>query len=176
MIPMTFPDNLTNAQLAILSAASHREDRCLIAPPNLKGGAAQKVAAKLLAARLVREIQTKIGMAPWRSDMESNQAYSLKLTAAGLKAIAIDDPGSRSKTSADVAPNADDGSPEAKTEANMPATPNPTAAAMAAAPRQGTKIARVIELLQRDEGAKLEELISATGSFHYVLAAPRLSN
>src|SRR5271165_781487 len=30
-------------------------------------------------------------------------------------------------------------------------------------PRQGTKIARVIELLQRDQGARLEELIAATG-------------
>jgi DNA-binding IclR family transcriptional regulator len=30
-------------------------------------------------------------------------------------------------------------------------------------PRQGTKIARVIELLQRDQGAKLDELIEATG-------------
>jgi DNA-binding IclR family transcriptional regulator len=30
-------------------------------------------------------------------------------------------------------------------------------------PRQGTKIAHVIELLQRDQGAKLDELIAATG-------------
>ena len=29
--------------------------------------------------------------------------------------------------------------------------------------RQGTKIARVIELLQRDQGTRLEELIAATG-------------
>ena len=31
------------------------------------------------------------------------------------------------------------------------------------APRQDTKIARVIELLQRNQGARLDELISATG-------------
>ena len=37
------------------------------------------------------------------------------------------------------------------------------AAPTATAPRQGTKIARVIELLQRDQGAKLDELIAATG-------------
>ena len=37
----------------ILSAASQREDRCLIAPKTLKAGAAQKVAAKLLTAGLV---------------------------------------------------------------------------------------------------------------------------
>ena len=43
---------------------------------------------------------------------------------------------------------------KAKTAANV---------AAATAPRQGTKIARVIELLQRDQGAKLEELIAATG-------------
>ena len=37
--------NLTDTQLVILSAASQRGDRCLIAPSTLKGGAAQKIAA-----------------------------------------------------------------------------------------------------------------------------------
>ena len=75
---MTAPAKLTDAQFAILSAASQREDRCLTAPPNLKGGAADKVAAKFLAAGLVREIKAKIGMDAWRRDEETGQAYSLK--------------------------------------------------------------------------------------------------
>ena len=41
---------LTDAQLIVLSAAAQREDRCLVAPKNLKGGAARKFAEKLLAA------------------------------------------------------------------------------------------------------------------------------
>jgi cytochrome c-type biogenesis protein CcmE len=46
---------LTDAQLLMLSAAARREDRILATPPNLKGAAAQKVAAKLVAAGLVKE-------------------------------------------------------------------------------------------------------------------------
>jgi hypothetical protein len=56
----------TDTQLIILSAAAQREDRCLVAPPKLKGGAAQKFAAKLLTAGLVKEIKAKPGMPPWR--------------------------------------------------------------------------------------------------------------
>ena len=33
---------LTDTQLVILSAAAQREDRCLVAAPMLKGGAAQR--------------------------------------------------------------------------------------------------------------------------------------
>ena len=54
----------------------------------------------------------------------------------------------------------------AVTTANEPVTA-PTAAASAChsktAPRDGTKIAQVIELLQRDDGATLAEVITVTG-------------
>ena len=40
---------LTDTQLAMLSAAAKRGDRCVVAPKNLKGSAAQKVALKLSA-------------------------------------------------------------------------------------------------------------------------------
>lgn len=80
---------LTDTQLIMLSAAAQRKDRCLVASPNLKGGAAQKVAAKLSAAGLVKEIKAKAGMPVWRRDEALGQPYGLKLTAAGAKAIAI---------------------------------------------------------------------------------------
>jgi hypothetical protein len=162
MIPMTSPAKLTDTQLAILSAASQRGDRCLIAPSTLKGGAAQKVAAKLVTAGLVREIKAKAGMGVWRRDLETGQAYSLKLTVVGLKAIAIDDCGSQSMHSTGV-PNTNDGASEAKTGANVTAAQNATTPRAGTVPRRGTKIARVIELLQRDHGANLDELIAATG-------------
>jgi Protein of unknown function (DUF3489) len=163
MIPMSSPTKLADTQLLILSAASQREDRCLIAPKTLKGGAAQKVAAKLLTAGLVREIKAKAGMEAWRRDEETGQAYSLKLTTAGLKAIAVDARDSQSMPSRGVAPNADDDASKVKTAANMAAAGSATIAPTATSPRQGTKIARVIELLQRDQGAKLDELVAATG-------------
>ena len=48
---------LTDTQLVLLSAAAQREDRCLVASPTLKGGAAQKVASKLISAGLCKRGQ-----------------------------------------------------------------------------------------------------------------------
>jgi hypothetical protein len=78
---------LTEKQTALLESASRREDSCLVLPPNLKGGAAQKVAAKLIAGGLVKETKAKAGAPMWRRDAESEQFYSLKLSAAGAKAV-----------------------------------------------------------------------------------------
>ena len=160
---MNSPAKLTDTQFAILSEASQRKDRCLIAPKTLKAAAAQKVAAKLLTAGLAREIKAKGGMEAWRRDEETGQAYSLKLTDAGLKVIGADERGSQSIPSTAVSPNTNEDLSKAKIAANVAAARSATAAPTATAPRQGTKIARVIELLQRDQGARLEELIAATG-------------
>jgi hypothetical protein len=163
MIPMPSPAKLTDLQLAILSEASQREARCLSMPSTLKGRAAQTVAAKLLTAGLVREIKAKAGMETWRRDEKTRQEYSLKLTAAGLRAIAVDGGGSRSVPSTDVSTSTDEEPSKAKTAAKTAAAWSAMAGPTLPAPRQGTKIARVIELLQRDQGAKLDELIAATG-------------
>jgi hypothetical protein len=133
----------------MLSAAAQRDDRCLIAPKSLKGGAAQKVAAKLTAAGLVKEIKAKAGMAVWRRDDEAGQAYSLKLTATGLRAIAVDDDGARA--------DADENAPSSVGEDANSAAPAPSE------PRDGTKLAQVVGLLQRDQGATLDEVVAATG-------------
>ena len=57
---------LTDTQLVILSAAAQREDRCLVAPPTLKGGAAQRVAKKLISSGLVKEVKAKTDDPPGR--------------------------------------------------------------------------------------------------------------
>jgi hypothetical protein len=146
---------LTDTQLVVMSAAAQREDRCMIAPKSLKGGAAQKVATKLLTAGLAREIKAKAGMPVWRRDDEAELAYSLKLTAAGLKVIAVDDDAALVKTD-------EPSSVAVGGHADKSAT-NTAAAQMATAPREGTKIALVIGLLQRNRGATLDEVITATG-------------
>lgn len=160
---MNSPAKLTDTQLAILSVAAQRKDRCLIAPKTLKAAVAQKVAAKLLTAGLVRGIKAKAGMEVWRRDEETGQAYSLKLTVAGLKAIAVDEHSSQSVPSTGVSPSAHDGASEARTGANVTAAQSATTVRAGTAARQGTKIARVCELLQRDQGVNLDELIAATG-------------
>jgi Protein of unknown function (DUF3489) len=161
---MSSSAKLNDMQFAILSAASQRKDRCLVAPKTLKGGAALKVAAKLQAADLVREIKARAGMEAWRRDEETGQGYSLKLTDAGLKAIAADERDLQSVPSTDVSPNANEVLPKVKIAPPKPRYSTRSAAALtSSAPRQGTKIARVVELLERNQGAKLEELIACTG-------------
>src|SRR5713226_6361842 len=82
---------LTDTQQLLLRVAAKRGDHCLALPSTLKGGAAHKVAAKLIAAGLVREIRAKPKLPAWRRDEGTGLAYSLKLTAAGAKAIANDE-------------------------------------------------------------------------------------
>ena len=167
---------LTDAQLLILSAASRREDRCLTAPKNLKRPAAEKLAAKLLAARLVREIKAKPNMPVWRRDEDAGRAFALNLTAAGLKAVATKEDNSQpeegvgastgeetSNIVADPAPSGAGATAGIAATARSSAASNAKSAPVSSTPRQGTKIARVIELLRRDQGATLEALIVATG-------------
>jgi len=89
---------LTDAQLMMMSAAVKRKDRCLSAPTTIKGAALSKVSAKLAKLGLAREIEAKSGAPIWRRD-DAGQGYALKLTAAGLKAIALDE-GSKTRSSA----------------------------------------------------------------------------
>jgi hypothetical protein len=150
---------LTNTQIIALSAAAQRDDRCLVAPRSLKGGAAQKVAAKLIAGGLAKEIKAKPGAPVWRRDEQGGRSYALKLTAAGARAIAearglaLEETSEGTDLCLQVIPT---GSPVAAT-ADVPA-----AAPSRSAPRAGTKLARVLGLLQRDSGATLEELMAAT--------------
>ena len=156
---------LTDTQLVMLSAAAQREDRCLVALPKLKGGVALKVATKLISAGFVEEVEADAGVPIWRRDNEMGRAYALKLTAAGANAIGLDE---------GVKPeNADNetGAPESRDQVpvssvletkdspesieRVPAGPSP--------PRGSSKLAQVIELLQRDHGATINELIAATG-------------
>src|SRR5258708_30921024 len=74
----------------MMSAGAKRKDRCLSAPATIKGAALSKVSVKLAKLGLAREIGAKAGAPIWRRD-EAGQGYALKLTAAGLNAIAVDE-------------------------------------------------------------------------------------
>ena len=85
---------LTDTQLLTLSAAAQRDDRCIAAPPKLKGAAALKFAARLVAAGLVKEVKAKPGSHVWRRDDATGQAYALELT----RGWAEDDRGRRNRS------------------------------------------------------------------------------
>ena len=141
---------LTDTQVVMLSAAAQRDDRCLVAPQNSKGAAAHKVVAKLVAAGLVRPIKAKAGMAVWRRDEVIGQVCALKLTAAGAKAIAVDKSSAPSEARKEERPPR--GSRRSCRHRACPSTP-----------RDGSKLALTVGLLQRDHGATVAEIVAATG-------------
>ena len=157
----TMSIKLTDTQLVMLSAAAQREDRCIEAPPSLKSAAAQKIATKLVAAGLAKETKAKSGAHVWRRDDETGQAYVLKLTAAGLKAIAVED--------AEAAGPAVEISPPATGEVptdivdHEAAAENVAGSTTIAMPREGSKLAAVVDLLRREDGATVEQLADAMG-------------
>ena len=159
---------LTDTQLVMLSAAAQRDDRCLVASKNLKGDAAQKVTAKLVAAGFAKEIKAKTGAPVWRRDEQTGQGYALKLTAAGAKAIAIDEGEGAGAGAAEVA---EEGGlresmiaiESAKLPRTLPETLTAGAAQILSAPRDGTKLAQVVEMLKDGQGATLAELVASTG-------------
>lgn len=153
---------LTDAQIFMLSAAAQRDDRCLIAPRNLKGGAAQKVAAKLIASGLAKEIKAKPGAPVWRQDEQAGLPVALKITAAGLRAIAVEDRPALDDTRADGGERVQVVAASSEIiRLTAPETPA-TDARRRSAPRDGTKLAQLVELLQRDQGATIAELVAAT--------------
>jgi hypothetical protein len=82
---------LTDAQRVALNSAAAREDRCLEIPASMKTVAVETLAAKLIASGLAKESKAKADAAVWRRNEATGRGYSLKITAAGLKAIAIED-------------------------------------------------------------------------------------
>lgn len=143
---------LTDAQLVMMRAAAQRKDRCLSAPATIKGAAFSKVSAKLVKLGLAREIEAKPGAAIWRRD-DAGQGYALKLTAAGLKAIAVYE-GSQDAIEPGEAPQPQPKNVVSPDEGRLPAR---------VTPREGSKLAMVIELLRRADGATIPDLTEATG-------------
>ena len=157
---------LTDTHLVLLSAAAQREDRCLVAPPTLKGGAAQRVANKLISYGVVKEIRAKTEEPVWRRDEGLGASYALRLTAAGVKAIVADEGAEpeNANSQGDALENRDQlvvspetaarDTPIEEAMGHVPARPS--------APRSGSKLAQVIKLLQPRHGATINELIDAT--------------
>jgi hypothetical protein len=171
---------LSNTELELMGAAARRDDRCLEPPPGFRADRLQKIAAKLGGDGLAREIRAKAGLPVWRIDEVTDKSVALKLTAAGLKAITP----SRESPSQDAwAPLTSAQNTAPSFEGNLVSCEDPVEAAgvaeeaplptpqapitsttsRLAAPREGTKIANVLELLQRDQGATLDEVVAATG-------------
>ncbi|MBI3674075.1 MAG: DUF3489 domain-containing protein [Rhizobiales bacterium] len=149
---------LSDTQLVILSAACQRENRLVLPlPENLKGGAATKVVASLLAKGLVEEVDAKHGESIWRQTGDGH-GVTLVATDAAITALGIEP---------DIAPQAAHGA-EVYEPAPREADTGHSATTVPAAPtgrktREGTKQAELITMLKRSEGATIAEIVAATG-------------
>jgi hypothetical protein len=114
----------------------------------------------------VKEIEAKTDEPVWRRNEQSGASYALRLTAAGAKAIVADRGGEPENASREG---------DGLENRDQLAVPSETAAEVApfeearghvpqrpSAPRSGSKLAQVIKLLQRRDGATINELIDAT--------------
>jgi hypothetical protein len=149
---------LTDTQMIVLSSACRNEDGLATRPENLKAAAAERLAASLQGKGLVREIRSKPGAPVWRDDGHG-KSYSLKILKAGREAVGVQDEVEGTDVSAVTQPDAEPqrnatihlGKGEAITAQTDPGI------------RAGSKRALIITLLQRAEGATLDDLIAATG-------------
>jgi len=155
--------HLTDLQLLILSKASQRDDHAIELPPNLKGSAASKVVKKLTDAGLVDEIAATPGLPVWRRD-DAGQACALIITRSAFEALGIESD-SDTDTSPAV-PSTDKGGRQGRKKGTRARSPSkaevPTQTQPDASPRTGNKQALIITLLQRQQGATIDELMEAT--------------
>jgi len=172
---------LSDTQLVILSTACGRDDR-LVFPitASIKGGALNKVLQSLLAKGYVEETAAEAGATVWRDEDEG--PVTLRATHAAAVALGVEPeapapheaaqaaeepvgPGEATPTTA--ATEATSG-PENAEGANDPAESllaptEPATGEEGAKVRAGTKQALLIEMLRRDEGATIDEVMAATG-------------
>ena len=158
---------LSDTQAILLTAAAQRADGNLLPlPGSLRGGAAAKVVAALLARGLVEEqiVEDTAKADPalntlWRN-ADDGRGILLRITPAGLDALGIE---------ADSAAVAAAGGAERRRGGDRRRAPRAESAPQAAPTarsgktREGTKQALLVGMLGRAEGATIAEIVAATG-------------
>ena len=144
---------LTDVQTELLTIACARLGRLVLPlPDRLKGGAATKVVASLIAKGLVEEADAGQDDPAWR-DIGDGHGVTLVATDLAVSAIGNAPP-------ADETPTAfSEGAGQAE-EVTADSEP---AAETAPRTRGDSKQARLIEMLKRSEGASVAEIVAAFG-------------
>ena len=149
---------LSDTQLVMLTAACSRDDRSVLPlPSNLKGGAAKKVVHSLISKGLVEEVAAGPDEPVWTGS-DGDSRTTLRATDAAFAALNLEP---------HEAPAGADGAQE-ENLATVDAAPTDDAPMAATAPatrkpREGSKQALLIEMLQRPEGATIDEIVAAFG-------------
>lgn len=137
----------TDTQLMLLSAASQRDDHLLTPPETLRGGAAKAVTAKLLAHSLVEEVPVSRSEPAW-SQAPDGQVLGLRLTHAGLAALGLE---------------LHEATAGQQVQVHLPTTEDLRPREAGRQARSVSKRALLIELLSREEGASIADVVEVTG-------------
>ena len=158
---------LSDIQLVLLATAAQRDNGSLLPPPDTLGeGPARirKAVESLIRRGLAEEVTIKKSADAWRS--EARRSIGVVITDAGRAAIAVEvEEPEVEEQQAGHALTAEPTTTAAATIApssQAPAADTPTPSVTAPAPGAHTKTALVLEMLRRESGATLDELISAT--------------
>jgi hypothetical protein len=159
---------LTDTQVIILSAAGQCSDGAVLPLPKslkLRGGAVSHVLRSLLKKGLLAEQPTGNSAAVWR-ESKDGQRFTLVITDAGRQTIGVaadeqsqTPPAAPRGSKRSVGRRRKAGESKGATARSLKAK----RAASPAAPRAGTKLALLLELLQRKGGATIPEVTKATG-------------
>ncbi len=132
---------LSDIQLILLATATQREDGSLLPPPESlgdQGARIRKAIPPLLKRALVQEVSVADDARVWRR--EDDARIGLAITAAGRAIIAVEEPDDAG-TEAPAAPTVAD---------DIPGKP-------------ASKTTTVLDMLRRDGGTTLAEMVEATG-------------
>lgn len=147
-------NKLSDTQSLILSQASQRPELiALPLPASLRGGAAAKVVAAMLAKGLLQEVDANLrqGEPVWRSTGDGH-GTTLIATDVGLAAIGIEPAAAQDSTT-----QAQDSQPAPDAANSAQDAPK------AHTTREGTKQATLIAMLAAPSGATVAEIMAATG-------------
>lgn len=152
--------SLSDTQLVILSAAAQRDDLRIILPERLRGGAADKVVATLLGKTLIEAMPAHELQRPaFGEDAPERSPY--RISPTGLGAIGLGGEEAPEENRPDQA-----NAKAHKGDASMPSPSETTITADSAGakpPRTGSKLAMAMTLLQRPDGASIDDLMAMTG-------------
>ncbi len=160
-------NQLTDTQLVLLSAATQHPEGAIELASDLKGGAATKAVGKLLRGGLIEEIPSDGTLPIWRRDDDIGP-LALRITPQGLAAIGVDASvagrnavkSSEDQDGSDLVPKR----PSRRIAAAHRNKSKDEALQESAKPSaRNSKQARVIQMLQRRQGATIAFIMKATG-------------
>jgi hypothetical protein len=157
---MTRTAKLNDLHYVLLAIAANRASGSLLPPSSsakVERASITRAIRSLLSLGCAEEVETKDTRSIWRE--AGGQRFAVKITDAGRAAVHVVD----GKAPNLAAAPADQAAPKPIPADQSTSQPAPDAAIATASAKPATKIAIVIDLMQRKGGATLEEMMTATG-------------